>query len=325
MTDNTQKKNRITVVGLCGMSALLRTEHLPLPGETVQAARLVYEVGGKGMNQAVAAQRMGAQTYFVTASGDDAFGQCIRDGCQAVGFSGYRILEKQQVASAFAAVSVASDGENHVTVYRGACDEITPEDIDGMEMQIAESDVLLLQLEIPMEAVVRAAEIGKRHGVFVMLNTAPATDLSKALIRNVDLITPNRGEAERLTGMASDTAPAAMAKCLQEMGFRHVIVTLGGDGVLLALDGAEPKHFGAFAVPCVDTTGAGDTFNGTLGACIANGMPIEAAVRYGAAASALCVMRQGVVAAIPHRAETEKFLFAQLGHNTHKNQGNSDI
>lgn len=325
MTDCAQKRNRVAVVGLCGMSALLRTEHLPLAGETVQAVRLCYEVGGKGMNQAVAAQRMGAETYFATAVGNDAFAAQIRSDCERVGLSGYRMLEKQQVASAFAAVSVAADGENTVTVYRGACDEITPEDIDGIEREIAESAVLLLQLEIPMAAVSRAAELGKKHGVFVILNTAPATALPAALIRNIDLITPNRGEAAALSGLKQDAPVDALVQGLRKSGFGNILITLGGDGSFLALEGAAPKHLCAFSVSCVDTTGAGDTFNGTLGACIANGMSIAEAAEYAAAASALCVTRPGVVAAIPTLAETGKFLFEQTGRNTSAKPYNSDI
>lgn len=273
---------KIAVIGICGNSIFLPVEHFHRPGETLAALGCFEEVGGKGINQAIAAARMGAQVHFLAAVGDDG-GSCIRqiESAGVCGHFAHRAGEK----TTFACILTDAQGENRVTVYRGA--ELTPADVADFEEQIRESQVLLLQNEVPEAVNEAAARIAKRHGVTVVLNPAPSRPISKALAALVDVVTPNEQEKEALDGLQ----------------FPVCITTLGGDGC-----NVNGTPLPAFSVEAVDTTGAGDTFSGVLAVGLAEGKPLMDACRYASAAAALSVTKKGVLNAIPHKEEIERMM-----------------
>lgn len=272
---------KIAVIGICGNSIFLPVEHFHRPGETLTATSCFEEVGGKGINQAIAAARMGAQVHFLAAVGDDG-GSCIRqiENAGVCGHFAHRAGEK----TTFACILTDPQGENRVTVYRGA--ELTPADVADFEEQIKESQVLLLQNEVPEEVNEAAARIAKQYGVTVVLNPAPSRPISKALAALVDVVTPNEQERKALDGR-----------------FPVCITTLGGDGC-----DVNGTRLPAFPVEAVDTTGAGDTFNGVLAVGLAEGKPLLDACRCASAAAALSVTKKGVLNAIPYKDEIERMM-----------------
>lgn len=304
------RKKTVTVAGLYGMSALFAVDSLPDTGETVNGHELLFETGGKGFNQAVSALRMGAQVRFMTAVGDDIYGVQAEKDFQKMGLSDYACIRKDGFKTAFAAVCVDQKGDNTVIVHRGACDRVTAEDIRKMEDGIADSSVILLQLEMPLAAVTEALKIAKRHDVYTILNPAPAERLSKQVLETVDLLTPNWGEALQITGLNGlKTGQAGIvAKRLQKMGCRNVVITLGGDGAYMLDENGDEAMMAAHSVTCVDSAGAGDTFNGAVAAGISRGKSLQDSLRYAMAAAAISVGRRGVVAAIPTLAEVECML-----------------
>ncbi len=276
---------KIAVIGICGRSVFMPVDHFHNPGETVVANDLAYELGGKGFNQAIAAARMGAEVSFLAAMGDDE----ITDECEAVlavdGIKSY-VIRKAGQKSAIAFILTDKDGDNRVTEYEDA--KLSVEDVLTYEKEISESEILMIQNEVPEEVNVKALEIAEKHGVKVIYNPAPAREQKSTKSFRYYLGTPN--EHER-------------AFC-NESCFDNYIVTLGKKGCIINGQTEIP----AIDVKAVDTTGAGDTFNGYLAACLLEGMPIELAARYAVAASGLSVTKKYVVGAIPHREEVEKIL-----------------
>lgn len=258
----------------------MNVDHFHAPGETVVAHSTFEEIGGKGINQAIAAARMGADVHFLAAVGDDADAVKCADAIRAEGVHGYLAAKKGQKTT-FAFILTDKNGENRVTGYHGA--ELTEEDVAGFEDYIAQSDILLLQQEVPVNVNIAAAKLAKKHKVKVILNPAPIGEIPTALAENVWLVTPNEHEAEGLS----------------EHCFPHQVTTLGSKGC--CIDGG--KILPASPVTAVDTTGAGDTFNGTLAVCLAEGMDMESACRYASAAAGISVTKHGVLASIPYRNE----------------------
>ncbi len=273
---------KISVIGIVGGSYFMTVDHFHENGETLSADSLFYEVGGKGMNQAVAAARFGAQVSFLAAVGDDSDGRASLECCIENGITPFLIKKNTPSPTAF--ILTDKNGENRVTVYRGA--ELTEEDVGAFEKEIESSDILLLQNEVPQEVNACAMEIAKKHGVRVILNPAPAR---KALIsEKLFLATPNEQES----------------RFLDPQLFENTIVTLGKKGCLIN---------GTTVVPAtsdrpVDTTGAGDTFNGVLAVCLAENMSLEESCRFANAASGISVTRAHVIDAIPTRKEIERKL-----------------
>ena len=278
---------KIAVIGICGSSTFLQVDHFHREGETLRADGCFTEYGGKGANQAVAARRMGAEVSFLCAVGDDA----EADGCRA-------FAEKQGIKgifpvkagkrTTFAVILTDKHGENRVTVCPGAA--LDQADAEAFAREIISSDVLLLQNEVPEEVNLTAAEIAVKHGVPVILNPAPAREISDALAKCVYAVTPNRDEREAID-------PERFGIC---------ITTLGSDGC--RIEGGA--HIPARKTLAVDTTGAGDTFIGVLAACIAEGMKPEEAARYAVCAAGLSVEKPGVLDAVPERAQIEKAMHA---------------
>lgn len=307
MREGADMSKRIAVIGLYGMSALFHLARLPDTGETVRSNGLIFEPGGKGYNQAISALRAGADVFFATALGDDIYGRDAESVFKQAGLSHHHCFFVQNAATAFAAVAGDDDGHNIVIVEQGACARFTSAMIDALEQEISHCGILILQCEMPEETVRRALELGKSHGLYTILNPAPARKLSPDLLALVDLLTPNWGEAVSIAGV--DGEPERVGQALHDMGCGNVIITMGERGAYVwAESGGEHYLQAAYPVACVDSTGAGDNFNGALAARLALGETLKSSVRYAVASSALSVTARGVVGAIPTRKMVEAFL-----------------
>jgi ribokinase len=300
---------KVVVVGSINMDLVARSQRIPHAGETVIGGDFRTVPGGKGANQAVAARRLGAQVRMLGRVGMDPFGSQLLDNLSRAGVDTISIGRDPQAASGIALIMVDDAGQNSILVAPGANMLLASADMDAAEEVIASAQVMLLQLEIPLETVVRAVQIGHAHGVKVVLNPAPAQPLPPELTRLVDVLVPNEFEAALLTGLPvdSDEQIRVAAGALRATGAVNVIITLGGRGALLAT--AEGfQHFPAFPVKPVDTTAAGDAFVGCLGAALAEGCTLEEAMRWGSAAGALSTTKKGAQPSLPQRKEVEKLL-----------------
>lgn len=274
---------KVAVIGMVGNSAFLSVDQFHRAGETVAAKQIHFEPGGKGFNQAVAAARFGADVSFLGAVGVEHYEQIAsflkEDGIKS-------LLPRKNASTAYAVILTDAEGANQVTVYQGA--RLTPEDVDAYEPEIAQADVLILNNEVPENVNIRAVELAKRYGTFVILNPAPAVKLHDSVIRGVDLFTPNEHE---MLGLES---------------VENLIVTLGSKGCYVkALD----TTVDALAVDVVvDTTGAGDTFNGVLAAELADKKQLISAVQMAVAASGVSVTRPFAATAIPFDDEVYDYL-----------------
>lgn len=303
------KNGQILVVGLIGATALLATDHFPAPGETIRAKSLVFENGGKGYNQAIAAKRCGSRPVcYVTALGDDAFGEDIRAELAQGELDRYSIIRKEHSLTPFGVVTTRRDGENTVCVFRGACDAVTTDDILALEPEIEKSSVILLQMEMPEASVALLLQLARLHGVCSILNPAPAEQVSDLTLKRADYITPNWHEACTLADMPKNTDPKTVIANLHRRGAQKVILTMGGAGAIYSAADGEQFKLTAFPVQVVSSAGAGDTFNGVFASQCAEGVSVRAALRYASAAAAIAVSRSGVVASIPLAQEVQEFL-----------------
>ena len=295
------------VVGSSNTDMVVKTPHLPAPGETVLGQNLVVAHGGKGANQAVAAVRLGASVAFVACLGDDAFGRDALAHYRAEGIDVEYVQVRPGIPSGVALIVVDPAGENQIAVAPGANVHLLPADVDRVGPLFQEHRVTLLQLEIPLETVLRAAQMGQRAGHTVILNPAPAPagSLPAELLDLVDIITPNETEAARLTG---ETTPEAAARALRAQGVGTVILTLGKAGALL-VTGETETHIPGFVVDAVDATAAGDAFNGGLSAALERGESLLDAVRFAHAAAALTVTKIGAQPSLP-TARAVEYLMA---------------
>jgi ribokinase len=300
--------SRIAVLGSVNMDLVIRAPRLPAPGETISGSDFHIIPGGKGANQAVAAARQGAHVYFIGAVGDDVFGTRLRAGMLADDIDLSYLSKLKEMATGVAMIVLDANGQNAIVLSAGANGQLSPSEAQAAEPVIARADMLLCQLEVPLPAVGRAIDIAYAHGVPVMLNPAPARTFDPAWFARITYLTPNETEASLLTGVqVVDVASARQAaQRLLALGARHVLVTLGAQGVVLA-DQHGITHEPAIAVQVVDTTGAGDTFVGCFCVAIAQGKSLRQAVNDGQYAAALKVTRLGAQSAIPHRAEVQAF------------------
>lgn len=296
----------LVVVGSSNTDMIIPADRLPAPGETVLGGDLVMAAGGKGANQAVAAARVGAAVTFIARLGQDAFGQAALLQFQREGLDTRYIVQDSQSPSGVALIVVGPQGQNLIAVAPGANRRLTPADIANAQPAFTDARVVLLQLETPIETVLAAARIGQAAGATVILNPAPAPAeaLPEEIFRCVEILTPNEIEAMLLTG---ERTPEASAVQLLRRGMRTVIVTLGAAGVLVARED-RLEHIPAFQVTAVDTTAAGDAFNGGLGAALARGAPLTEAIRYAQAVAALSVTRLGAQPSLPTEAEVAAFI-----------------
>lgn len=303
----------VLVFGSINMDLVTRVPRLPRPGETLTGYRFETVPGGKGANQAVAVARLGVPVQMVGRVGGDAFGQQLLDGLQAdrVGCNGIQV--DADTHSGVAAIAVDDHSENHIIVIPGANGQVNDTDVERLQTLLPQARVLLLQLEIPLPAVVAAARAAKQAGLTVILDPAPArSDLPEELYPLVDLLTPNQVEAGQLTGIeVQDESTAEQAAiALQNRGTPTIIVKLGRRGAFCRT-ARETFLIPSFPVQAVDTVAAGDAFNGGLAAALATGLPLPVATRQAAAVAALSVTKPGAQPSLPTGREVADFLKAQ--------------
>lgn len=300
-------RKRILVVGSSNTDMTVRAATLPKPGETVLGDNFHMGPGGKGANQAVAARRLGGDVIFVCKLGNDLFGNNAKEHYRACGLDTSYMLTSDK-PSGVALITVDAKAENSIVVASGSNADITVEDIDSMKDIIASSGILLLQLEIPMDAVTRAANIAFDAGVKVILNPAPAAFLPDELLRCVSILIPNETEAAALSGVEiTDMKTSSIAAAeLKKKGVKEVVITMGAKGSIV-FDGTS-TFIPARKVNAVDTTAAGDTFCGGVCVALSEGKDLLNAVRFATVASSLAVQRQGAQDSVPDRLEVDNIL-----------------
>ena len=277
--------SKISVIGICGNSIFMNVDHFHEKGETLVANSVHEEIGGKGINQAVACSKMGADVSFLGAIGDDIDGEKCKQTAIDFGINGCFAVKKG-MKTTFAVILTDKNGENQVTGYR--CAELCVDDVVSFENEIASSDILLLQHEVPEAVNEIAIEIANKHNVKVILNPAPIRPIPDKITESVFAVTPNEQEKQ----------------AINTNQFKNVITTLGKNGCSI-----NYKTFiKAIDVNPIDTTGAGDTFNGVLAVCLAEGKDIETSCKYAVCASGLSVTKKGVLNAIPTREEIERMI-----------------
>ncbi|MFP4114346.1 MAG: ribokinase [Spirochaetales bacterium] len=294
----------ITVVGSSNVDLVMKLERLPARGESVTDGTFRRLFGGKGANQAVAAARAGAAVHFVSCVGDDAYAAEMIAEFQADGIDASHVRREPGESSGTALIMVGESGDNYIAIAPGANRRLDPRRLDSAHALIAESDLLLLQHEIPTETVLRAIEIAAEEHTPVVFNFAPARDFPVDDLAHVDTLVVNETEAASLTGtnVCGEREARRAAGALRKMGVSVAIVTLGAAGsVVSSDDGVELVP--AFQAEAVDTTAAGDTYCGCLAAALAEGRPLRDAVRFASAGAALSVRRIGAQASIPRREE----------------------
>jgi ribokinase len=295
---------QIVVVGSTNTDMVVKAARIPAPGETILGGRFLMNPGGKGANQAVAAARLGAEVVFIAKVGDDLFGREAKALFAKENICTDYVLTDPSEPSGVALIMVDAKGENCIAVASGANGTLMPEDIEGLEGVIAQSDLLLMQLETPLETVRYAADVAVNLGVPVILNPAPACELPSDLYDCLEVITPNESEAELLTNIkVTDEASAeAAARVLCDKGVLNVVITMGAKGAYV-FDGEDGVMVPAFKVEAVDTTAAGDVFNGALAVALTEELELEEAVRFASKAASISVTRMGAQASAPRREE----------------------
>jgi ribokinase len=299
----------ILVVGSSNTDMVIKTAKFPDPGETLLGGTFFMFPGGKGANQAVAAARLGGDVTFIAKLGNDIFGQQALQQFQKEGIHTDFILTDPQHPSGVALITVDAKGENTIVVAQGSNGTLAADDLAKAGKEFERADTVLLQLEIPIPIVVRAAQLAAKAGKKVILNPAPATALPEAIFKDLYLITPNRSEAETLTGLSVRDASAisAVSKWFRDKGVQKVVITLGSEGAYVH-DERGGRYITAPRVNAVDTTAAGDVFNGALAVALAEGSSLDEAVQFANRAGALSVTRMGAQASAPYRHELTSFL-----------------
>ena len=295
---------KIIVIGSSNVDMVVRTSHLPAPGETILGGEFFMNQGGKGANQAVAIKRLGGNLIFMAKLGNVVLGRQSVGYFKKEGIDTRYIALDEDSASGVALISVDDHAENSIVVASGANMLLNEQDVDKMLEEMCEGDILLMQLEIPLQTVEYAARKAFGKGVKVVLNPAPARSLPKELFRHLYMVTPNRIEAEMLTGIkiANDADVEKVAEEICAMGVKNVIITLGSKGCLIREEGVSYR-IDAFKVEPVDTTAAGDTFNGALCVGLSEGMDLKQAAVMASKASSIAVTRMGAQSSIPYREE----------------------
>lgn len=302
-------KSKIVVIGSSNTDMIIKLDRIPQPGETIMGGNFATAAGGKGANQAVAAARAGGDVTFVARVGRDTFGEQAVAGFVRDGIHVQHVIRDPAEPSGVALIFVAKDGENSIAVAGGANGLLCPEDVKQAEQAIVGASAVVMQLETPLETAQAAAELAFRAEVPVMLNPAPARAMPAKLLKLVSILTPNETEAELLTGIpVTDEATAAQAAGkLRASGVETVILTLGARGAFV-MTASIRQLVPGFAVKAVDTTAAGDVFNGALAVALGEGQPLLEAVRFANAAAAISVTRLGAQPSAPDRDEIDLVL-----------------
>jgi len=296
--------SKIIVVGSTNTDMVIKSKRLPSPGETILGGTFLMNPGGKGANQAVAAARLGGNVTFVTKTGNDMFGDEALNLFDIEGIDIKYVIRDHENPSGVALITVDEKGENSIVVAPGSNGTLSESDIKDELFETNKTDIYLLQLEIPVETVEFVAQKAVSKGNRVILNPAPARQLSDDLLSCLYIITPNETEAEYLTGIkVHDFATAEKAATkLREKGVQNVIITMGGSGAYI-LSAAISKMIMVVPVKAVDTTAAGDVFNGALSVAISEGVEMEDAVVFANKAAGISVTRMGAQASAPYRKE----------------------
>lgn len=303
---------KIVVFGSFVVDLMGRGPRLPVPGETVKGGLFKMGAGGKGFNQGVAAHKAGGDVTMITKLGRDAFADIALSAMSELGMDATHLIRTEEYPTGVALIEVdEATGQNAIMVIPSACDHITDGEVAALQGVIEGADILLTQLETNMRATEAVIDMAHAAGKTVILNTAPAQCVADALLAKVSIVTPNEVEAGILTGVevVDEASAARAAQWFLRRGVQQVIITLGGRGAYVC-DGSCAALTPAFLVNAVDTTGAGDAYNGGLAAALSEGCDIFAAARFAAATAALSVQRMGTTPAMPTRAEIDAFLQA---------------
>lgn len=304
----------VVVVGSCMTDLVVRAERLPKAGETVVGSEFFQGSGGKGANQAVAAARLGGRVSLHARVGGDAFGEAQLAGLQAAGVDTAGVAVDPKRPTGVATITLDAEGQNRIIIVPGANWHWPQSQRDRLKAAVAEADLVMLQMEIPLDVNLLVVEEAARCKKRVIYNPAPAAPLPPHALRRIWLLTPNESEAETLTGVAIESVDDARkaAARLIELGVRHVVVTLGAQGSFYL--GEDGEHYApAWPVQVVDTTAAGDAFHGGLAIALTEGWPWERSLPFANAAGALAASRKGAQSSMPSRSELEVFLKARTG------------
>jgi len=303
---------KLVVLGSINADHILNIDAFPAPGETVTGNQYQVAFGGKGANQAVAAGRSGADIAFIACTGEDDTGERVRKQLASDRIDVAPVSVIPGESTGVALIFVNGEGENVIGIHAGANAALSPELVEAQHSRIADADALLMQLESPLESVLAAAKIAHKNQTQVILNPAPARELSDELLSLVNIITPNETEAEKLTGIRveNDADAAKAAAALHSKGIETVIITLGSRGVWASVKG-EGRRVAGFKVQAIDTIAAGDTFNGALVTALLEGNAMNDAIRFAHAAAAIAVTRKGAQPSVPWREEIDSFLVQQ--------------
>lgn len=302
-------KNKVVVVGSYNTDLTIKTGKIPRPGETIIGGIFSEGGGGKGANQAVAAVRAGADVSFIARVGNDVLG---KEGIQRLTeerIDTRYVFRDADVATGVAFIVVDERGENSIVVASGANARLSLTDIDKAKDEISSAAVLLVQLESPLDAVRAAIKRSHDNGSIVIMNPAPAQPLEKSLLKEIDIITPNKVEAEMITGIkvTDEESLRSVSQKFFELGINTVLVTLGSKGIFVGSRNSM-ELIPAFKVRAVDSTGAGDVFSGSLAAFLSEGMSVDEAAKMANASASISVMRMGAMASAPTRKEIEGFI-----------------
>ena len=303
-------KQKVTVFGSFVVDLMARTPHLPAPAETVKGSFFRQGAGGKGFNQGIAAHKAGGNVVMITKLGTDSMGRVATDAMDEVGLAKDYLFYNDDVATGTALILVDENtGQNEIVIVPGACSTITDDDIAKAADEIKSSAYLLVQLEVNQDANEKVVRMAKEAGVKVIINTAPYQPMTDEFLRGAYLVTPNEVEAEDITGVAVNDLESGdkAAKVFFDKGVQNVLITLGSRGVYVATK-ERSEIIPCFKVNAVDTTGAGDAFNGGFLTALAEGTELREAARFAQALAALSVQRLGTTSAMPTREEIDTFL-----------------
>ncbi|MBS4536769.1 ribokinase [Clostridium sp. D2Q-14] len=293
---------KVLIIGSLNMDMIVSVDSIPQIGETIISNSVEKYSGGKGGNQAVACARFNADTYMLASIGNDQNGRKLKEDLEREGIdtTGIKVHEYNKTGMAW--ITVDNEGNNSIVVIPGTNGDFTKEFIDENEKIIGQADIILLQMEIPVDVVEYAIDKGRENDAFIILNPAPARVLSEKLLSKIDVITPNENELATLTKSSDLSTNSEKAKYLIDLGVKNVICTLGESGALF-INSEEELYFPPYPVNAIDTTGAGDCFNGVLAAEISKGRDMKQAIENAILASAVSVTRRGAQPSMPVRQD----------------------